>query len=122
MHKKTRINLSFLYKDNLLVILLSFTGAFIIKYFVITELAWLLGIVWILISVPGFGFILTMVRFWRTPVRKIKAKPYQIVSPADGNVIYIKKIESNEIPIAIKDGELSTLNELTKTDLLAVPC
>lgn len=63
-----------------------------------------------------------MIRFWRTPIRKINSVEHDIVSPADGNIIYVKKIENNEIPISIKGKSLSKLSELTKTDLLKTPC
>jgi len=63
-----------------------------------------------------------MIRFWRTPKRKIKAQSNEVVSPADGNVIYIKKVESGETPVSIKGKKLSKLDEITKTNLLTTPC
>ena len=58
-----------------------------------------------------------MIRFWRTPKRKVKAKKNEIVSPADGNVLYIKKVESGETPISIKKGLKANLKEITTTDI-----
>jgi len=63
-----------------------------------------------------------MLRFWHTPRRKITSNDGEIVSPADGNIIYIKKIEKNGIPISVKGKTFSKLEELTKTDILNVPC
>ena len=121
LHKKTRISLKYLYIDNVGVIILS------------ALLSWLLSLVlpgvwkWASIVVNGalvggiaYGF--TMIRFWRTPKRKITAKDNEIVSPADGNVIYITKVEAGEVPVAIKGNRYSRLEELTKTDLLEKPC
>jgi phosphatidylserine decarboxylase len=63
-----------------------------------------------------------MIRFWRTPKRKIKAKQKEIVSPADGNVIYIKKIEKGTIPLSVKKNVTATLNEFVNSELLSTPC
>jgi phosphatidylserine decarboxylase len=71
---------------------------------------------------PGLAFAYTMIRFWRTPVRKVTAKENEIISPADGNIIYIKKIEAGDVPVSVKNGKSFRLNELTKTDLLNTPC
>lgn len=68
------------------------------------------------------GYAITMIRFWRTPKRIVNAKEDEIVSPADGNVIYIKKIEANETPISIKNGTINHISELTKTELINSPC
>jgi phosphatidylserine decarboxylase len=62
-----------------------------------------------------------MIRFWQTPNRKVRALPNEIVSPADGNVIYIKEIASGEMPISIKNGLKATLTELSGTDILNQP-
>jgi phosphatidylserine decarboxylase len=51
--------------------------------------------------------------FFRDPDRKIP-KGNNIVSPADGKIIYIKKITDGEIPMSIKKGKKILLNELTK--------
>ena len=102
---KTRMNKKFLYIDNLIVIIVSFLLSLIafsclsssipkIERFFLSLFRGL--------AVITFGYLLTMLRFWRTPKRKITAKANEIVSPADGNVIYIKRIDANEIPISIK--------------------
>jgi len=121
LHKKTRISLNYLYKDNVIVILLAFLLSYLIFSVIPFEYSWLLYIIIPFVTV-GFAFGLTMVRFWRTPKRKVKAKENELVSPADGNVIYIKKIESGEIPVSIKKGLKAKLNEITETDLIETPC
>jgi phosphatidylserine decarboxylase len=74
------------------------------------------------ILVLSFAYIITIIRFWRTPNRVITANDDEIICPADGNVIYIKKIEAGENPISIKNGQLNTLDEITKTNILRTPC
>ena len=119
LHRKTRINLKFLYLDNLVV-----AGVAVGLLWLLSTL--LTGNHWILyvICPPlllGLAFGLTMIRFWRTPKRKIKASANEIVSPADGNVIYIKQVKASEVPISVKGKTISKLTELTKTNILDKP-
>lgn len=123
---KTRMNKKFLYIDNLLVIIVSFLLSLLAYYYLFSSIPnlerFLFSLLFGGLVVVLSGYSLTMIRFWRTPIRKITAKANEIVSPADGNVIYIKRIEANEIPISIKNGQLNELRELTKTPLLQSPC
>ena len=126
LHLKTRMNIRFLYIDNIIVSICS--G--LISYFVFDFLTLgLLSVLRILYSLTVMGGLIlslslgiTMFRFWRTPKRMIRAKKNEIVSPADGNVIYIKHIDKNETPISIKNGTLNSIYEITKTNLLEKPC
>lgn len=121
LHKKTRIRLKFLYIDNLIAAFLSVAVLFLIEKVLPNSLNWLLFLL-VPIFVLGFAFSLTMIRFWRTPNRKIKAADNELVSPADGNVIYIKKIETGEVPVSIKKGLEARIEEITQTDILSAPC
>lgn len=121
LHKKTRISLKYLYMDNLgvalpvaLVSMFLYQRQYVSIYFILFLL--------IPVITPGIAFTYTMIRFWRTPVRRITAKENEIISPADGNIIYIKKVEAGETPISIKNGRSFKLTELTKTDLINTPC
>lgn len=81
----------------------------------------MVGVIVVLLAglVLSFAFILTMVRFWRVPRRRVTAGPGQIVSPADGNIIYIRKIAIGEVPESVKRlANFTSLEELTKTTLL----
>ncbi len=121
LHKKTRISLKFLYQDNIVAILLS-VGLYLGMAMLIPEnWHW---IFYILAPgfVLGFAFILTMIRFWRTPNRKITAAEKEFISPADGNIIYVSKIEKGEVPLSVKKGLEASLDEVTQTDLLETPC
>ena len=121
LHKKTRISLKYLYSDNIVAILLSI-GLFLATRPVFpSEYHW----IYYILSpgfVLGFAFMLTMIRFWRTPNRKITASTDEIISPADGNIIYITKVEAGEVPISEKKGLKATLHEVTQTDILQTPC
>lgn len=116
LHKKTHISLAYLYKDNLVVI--AIVSALV--YFMTTSVAcWIFPIVAGL--VPSVGFLLTMVRFFRFPMRKPVKDENAIVSPADGNIIYIKRIEKGDIPMSTKEGVTATLSEFANVEL-NYPC
>lgn len=121
LHKKTHISLKYLYIDNIFVIILSSLFSFGLKIILPPNLAY-----FSYVGIPGLvaliAFCFTMLRFWYTPQRKIEAADNEIVSPSDGIVIYINRMEVDEIPISIKGRSFSKLEELVKTDLLKKPC
>lgn len=121
LHYKAKISLKYLLTDNVAVILVAAVIGYGIWTLLPNEFSWITFI----ISPPvvvGLGLGLTMIRFWRTPKRKITATENQIVSPADGNIIYVKKLDSDQVPISVKNGKISRLDELTKTNLVKQPC
>lgn len=61
-------------------------------------------------------------RFFRDPVRDIPGNENDIVSPADGRVIYIKELEVNQTPVSVKKKRIANISEITKTDILQQPC
>lgn len=122
LHRKTRISLRYLYIDNVGVILATLLLAVWVSELLPDNWRWLIYVVLVPSLVVGIAFAFTMIRFWRTPRRKIMAKSDEIVSPADGNVIYITRVEAGEIPVSIKGKRYSRLEELTKTDILQKPC
>jgi phosphatidylserine decarboxylase len=119
LRKKTHIRPIFVLTDNLYVFILSLT--------VVLGFGWLFSfdnvLIWLLPPplVLGFSFIITMIRFWRTPRRKVHAKEGEMVSPADGKVLYIKELEQGETPVSIKKGLKATLKEITNTDIIKSP-
>lgn len=121
LHYKTRISLKYLFQDNVVVILLSFLLSYLLLTFLPAQwyiLAFIINIG----LVGGIAFGITMIRFWRTPTRNCVAPAEHIISPADGNVIYIEKIEAGQVPISVKGNTLAKLEELTKTNILDGPC
>jgi len=121
LHRKTRISLKYLYKDNLAVILVASLLGIAIAALLPENLWWLAALI-----TPGFAvgaaFGATMIRFFRAPKRSSNEPRQNIISPADGNVIYIQKIPAGQPPIVLKGKTLSRLQEFTKTDLLSNPC
>lgn len=116
LHKKTHISLSYLYKDNLIVILVVSA----IGYWLQNAINEWTAVVAICL-VPIIGLLLTMVRFFRFPLRKPVKNEDAIVSPADGNIIYIKRIEKGDIPMSTKEGVTATLSEFANVEL-NYPC
>lgn len=121
LHFKTRISLKFIYLDNIAVIFVTL-GCVMILGKVVHLPFWSQFILVIPLLVLLLTFGCTMIRFWRTPSRVVRARENEIVSPADGNIIYIKKVEAGDVPVSIKSGRSFYLNELTNTDLLNGPC
>jgi phosphatidylserine decarboxylase len=61
-------------------------------------------------------------RFFRNPKRQIPGDKNDIVSPADGRIIYIKELEKDQIPVSVKKKRIASIKEITKTDILEQPC
>ena len=121
LHYKTRISLKYLFQDNVVVILLSFLLSYLLLLALPEDWSWFAFLVNAgLVGAIAFG--ITMIRFWRTPTRSCDAPAEHIISPADGNVIYVEKIEAGQVPISVKGHTLAKLEELTKTNILDGPC
>jgi phosphatidylserine decarboxylase len=58
-------------------------------------------------------------RFYRDPDRTTPAGDQLIVSPADGEVVYVKHSEDGSIPVSTKRGRRVALQELTYTPVHA---
>jgi len=56
--------------------------------------------------------------FYRDPERSAPEQDGIIVSPADGEVIYLKEIQRGKVPLSVKKGRAFRLEELTQTDLI----
>ena len=56
-------------------------------------------------------------RFYRDPERSSPVGEEKIVSPADGEVIYVHRSRAGELPVPNKHGRPYTLVELTRTSL-----
>jgi phosphatidylserine decarboxylase len=118
---KGGFNRRFLYTDNIILALIS---------------SCINGIIYMLIPMPLWimtpfisGFVvlilfslLFLFRFFRNPNRIISGDQNDIVSPADGRIIYIKELEINQIPVTIKKKRVANIREITKTDILEQPC
>lgn len=118
---KGGFNRKYLYTDNLM---LGAAGALLslLVYRLVQMPFWLLvpfvsGLIILVLFVLLFFY-----RFFRNPDRIIPGGPDDIVSAADGRVIYIKELEVNQMPVTVKKMRIADLSEITKTDLLTRPC
>ena len=75
----------------------------------------------IVIEILLIGVISTSLllwRFYRDPERVPPADKNVILSPADGEIIYVKKIEKGTIPFSEKKGKKFSLNDFIQSDVL----
>ncbi len=118
---KGGFNRRYLYTDNLLLGAAGALLTLLVRYLLNLHL-------WVLVPfVSGFIILFLFVllflyRFFRNPSRTVPGSPDDIVSAADGRVIYIKELEVNQMPVTIKKMRIADLSEITKTDLLERPC
>ena len=62
---------------------------------------------------------LLVFRFYRDPDRIPPEDKNVILSPADGKVIYVKKIEEGRVPFSEKKGQKFLLNDFVQSDVLS---
>lgn len=75
------------------------------------------GAVVVAILTLAISFAILAWRFYRDPDRRPPARDDVIVSPADGEVVYVRESEGGLLPVASKHGRDYELIELTKTPL-----
>jgi len=114
-------NRRLLYTDNLLLGTAGVLISLLIHHFVLVPF-------WIVVPfICGFVILMLFVllflyRFFRNPKRDIPGGPDEIVSSADGRIIYIKELEKGQMPVTVKKMRIANISEITKTDLLQQPC
>lgn len=118
---KGGFNKKFLYTDNLLLAIIA--SIINIIFYLLVSISFWLVVPFICGTVVLILFVLLFLyRFFRNPVRNIPGESDDIVSPADGRIIYIKELEVNQIPVTIKKMRVADIKEITKTDILEQPC
>ncbi len=70
----------------------------------------------LLAALAGAFLYWRYVWFWRNPRRQIPAGT-NVVSPADGTVVYVQQVPPHEKVIAIKQGVAVSINDITRQDL-----
>jgi phosphatidylserine decarboxylase len=65
----------------------------------------------------GLGAVLVLLRFFRDPERTPPQLTDGLVSPADGEVIYVRRSERGELPVATKNGRTYRVEDLVRTPL-----
>ena len=79
-------------------------------WLVIVEVGWILSI----------AAALLLWRFYRDPERETpQDNSHAIISPADGKIIYVKKIEDGQIPMSEKKGRTYALEEFVQSKVLS---
>jgi phosphatidylserine decarboxylase len=76
-------------------------------------------LLWQAVLVVVLAGSLLLWRFFRDPERVPPAEQNVIVSPADGIVIYVKKVEEGEVPLSDKKGRTFALVDLVGADALS---
>jgi len=118
---KGGFNRRFLYTDNIALATVSSVINILIYKFISMPFGLLVPFVCGTVVLTLF-ILLFFYRFFRNPKRIIPGDANDIVSPADGRVIYIKELEVNQIPVTIKKKRVANIQEITKTDILEQPC
>jgi phosphatidylserine decarboxylase len=65
----------------------------------------------------GGAFAILAYRFYRDPEREPPAGDHLIVSPADGEIVYVMRSEGGRLPVSTKRGSDVQLQELTRTSV-----
>ena len=73
------------------------------------------GVNWLLTLVAAFAVL--AYRFYRDPERNVPLTPGLVVSPADGEVLYVRRSQGGSLPVSTKNGHSYSLQELTMTPL-----
>ena len=73
------------------------------------------GMVWLLTTALSIGFL--AYRFFRDPERNVPERADVLLSPADGEVVYVRTSRAGLLPVSEKHGRSYSLTELTKTDV-----
>jgi phosphatidylserine decarboxylase len=81
----------------------------------VSRMALMVGVTWLLTVAAAAALLLS--RFFRDPERTIPRAPHVIVSPADGEVLYVRESRMGVLPVSTKQGRRYTLSELTRTPL-----
>src|SRR5262245_30974890 len=91
-------------------LLVAFLGSFLPIHVVLRT-----GAVWLLTLAAAAAAL--AYRFYRDPERSAPDLDDVIVSPADGEVIYVRESRGGRLPVSTKHGRDYPLQELTKTPL-----
>ena len=93
------------------------TGAIVYGIMILWQLRFyqILILDFFLIAVIAISLLLW--RFYRNPERIPPENENVILSPADGTIIYVKKIERGEIPLSEKKGRRFRLDDFVQTNI-----
>jgi phosphatidylserine decarboxylase len=118
---KGGFNKKYLYTDNISLGVVTTIISLLLYYYVEMPFGLLMPFITGAIAV-FLWFMLFFYRFFRNPKREIPGDKDDIVSGADGRVIYIRELEKGQIPVSVKKLRIANISEITKTDILEQPC
>lgn len=118
---KGGFNRTYLYTDNLLLGLSTAMLSILVYYLIDLPFYIMMPFVPGVIVLILFYFLYRY-RFYRNPKRDIPGDENDIISGADGRIIYIRKLEKDQVPVSVKKLDISSISEITKTDILKQPC
>lgn len=119
LYKKLNLPKRCFYKESIIAgligsILSIFLLAFSDKWYLHIILVWSTGLL--------SSILVILWSFYRDPNRNFDGKENIILSPADGRIIYIRKVEKGNIPVSIKGRKDIHLKEISKTDFINENC
>ena len=94
------------------------SGSIVCGIFAFWSLSFYQAILLELILIGAISSLLLLWRFYRDPERVPPADEKVILSPADGQIKYIKIIEEGQIPFSEKKGRTFSLVDFVKADVL----
>lgn len=118
---KARIRVKSIYTDNILIISSATLFGLLIENKLMLNRVYEIVLVSVVVTLSCIVFLIIF-RFYRNPERHHNAADNDILSPADGFVIYITRVESGEIPFSTKGGNKFKINVLSKVDIIRTPC
>ena len=94
------------------------SGSVVCAIFTFWNLSFYQIIIIELLLIGAISSSLLLWRFYRDPERVPPGDESVILSPADGEIKYVKKIEKGEIPFSEKKGRTFALNDFVQADVL----
>jgi len=94
------------------------SGSIVFGMFTFLHLSFYQIIVAEILLIGAISSSLLLWRFYRDPERVPPEDENVILSPADGEIIYVKSIENGEIPFSEKKGKAFSLNDFIQADVL----
>jgi phosphatidylserine decarboxylase len=91
--------------------------AYIFVALIIPDIPFIPSLAIVTLIIFMLGILIIAIRFYRDPDRDSPIKNRVILAPADGKIKYIKKIDGNSIPVAVKNNCSINLKDFTKTTL-----
>ncbi|MBA3687648.1 MAG: phosphatidylserine decarboxylase family protein [Chloroflexi bacterium] len=102
----------------LFAVAVSLACGVLVSWLGVSSNPWLQGALVAVVAISA-AFVGLAYRFYRDPERDIPDEDDVIVSPADGEIVYVRESVGGALPVSSKRGTPYTLQELTKTPLEA---